>query len=383
MNKVNFSYCFGCGVCAVSCPRDAIRIISNEDGFLSPSVGPSCVECGLCLKVCAFTHEECAEPNDSITPISLAAWSVESRTRNLCTSGGVAFEMGRYLLQKGYRVVACRYNPYQKYAEHYIADTEESLVESIGSKYIQSRTVDGFSHIEKGAKYLVTGTPCQIDSLRRFIKRKNMEDDVILIDFFCHGVPSMMMWKQYITELENKIGKFDNIIWRDKETGWHDSWVMKVEGKYTSWFSKGDLFYQMFLKDRCLGKACYEDCKYKYDKSAADIRIGDLWGSAFENDDLGVNGIVCFTQKGKDLLYEMEPLLHLEQSSLEVVGEAQMKSCATKPLSYNYVMKHLKKGTPLMKIHKIASCIELFENIPRKIRYYIKRIPSKLIEIIK
>ena len=27
----------------------------------------------------------------------------------------------------------------------------------------------------------------------------------------------------------------------------------------------------------CLGSACYKQCKYKLDNSAADLRVGDLW----------------------------------------------------------------------------------------------------------
>ena len=380
MKKVDFSYCYGCGVCAVACPRKAIEMTTNEDGFLRPYVNSSCVNCGICLDVCSFNADTYAKAIDSISLIALAAWSKDKDIRYRCSSGGVAFEIGRYLISQGYGVIGCRYNSDKHIAEHYLATNEEELKASIGSKYIQSVTNLGFSQIRKGNRYLIIGTPCQIDSLRRFICMRKMEKDVILLDFFCHGVPSKLMWNQYIKELEHKIGNFDIIHWRDKQTGWHDSWVMKVDGKYSSWFSKGDLFYQMFLKDRCLGKACYKNCKYKFDKSAADIRIGDLWGKAYEKNELGVNGVVCYTTRGKSLLNDMKTVLHLESSSIEIVGEAQMKVCARKPISYSYVMSCLKRGESLNHIHKVSSYIELLERIPRKTIYYIKRLPTKFME---
>ena len=46
--------------------------------------------------------------------------------------------------------------------------------------------------------------------------------------------------------------------------------------------SQGDMFYRLFLSDACLGKACYEKCKFKYENSSADIRIGDLWGTTYQ-----------------------------------------------------------------------------------------------------
>ena len=67
----------------------------------------------------------------------------------------------------------------------------------------------------------------------------------------------------------------------NKLTAWHDSYDLLIRGEksfYNSRLSQGDRFYRFFLSDACLGKACYERCKYKYDRSAADIRIGDLWG---------------------------------------------------------------------------------------------------------
>lgn len=383
MNNISkFPYCYGCGVCAAACARKAISMQTSEDGFYIPKVKEfNCTECGICLDTCAFNHDKAVQDENFLIQY-YAAWSKNPEIRQTCTSGGVGFEIGRFLISKGYRAIVCRYNPETKRAEHYVAETEEQLRPSIGSKYIQSDSFKGFSQIKKGEKYFITGSPCQIDSIRRWVRKRNMEDDVILLDFFCHGVPSMLIWDKYIKEVEQKIGQFDDIVWRDKETGWHDSWVMKVHGRYSSWFSKGDLFYKMFLGDRCLGLQCYYNCKYKYDKSAADIRIGDLWGRKYARDEKGVNGVVCYSPKGVNLLNEMNSIFYIEPSTIDVVGESQMKKCAHKPISHKYVMKSIKTGELLSDIDKTATRIELLERVPRRINYYLFRFPSKLLEVI-
>lgn len=52
--------CYGCGVCAVSCGKKIINIRLNEDGFYAPYIDEpeKCMECGICLDVCAFNHKE-------------------------------------------------------------------------------------------------------------------------------------------------------------------------------------------------------------------------------------------------------------------------------------------------------------------------------------
>lgn len=76
--------------------------------------------------------------------------------RKKCSSGGIGFEIGKQLLQEGYKVVGCRYDATLQRAEHYIATTVEELIPSIGSKYIQSYTKEAFKKIDRKQKYLVT-----------------------------------------------------------------------------------------------------------------------------------------------------------------------------------------------------------------------------------
>ena len=85
------------------------------------------------------------------------------------------------------------------------------------------------------------------------------------------------------------------------------------------------MFYRLFLSDACLGKACYEKCKYKYDKSSADIRIGDAWGNHYKEDEKGVSSAIAFTEKGNELLQRCN--CELEEISFDVVAEGQMKTC--------------------------------------------------------
>ena len=84
------------------------------------------------------------------------------------------------------------------------------------------------------------------------------------------------------------------------------------------------MFYSVFLSDTCLGKACYEKCKYKYDKSSADIRIGDAWGKLYHNNEKGVSIAIAFTSKGNNLLNSLN--CHLEAWPFEELTESQMRS---------------------------------------------------------
>ena len=46
--KFNRKDCYGCGVCVAACPRDAIQMRLNADGFYSPILDSSkCVHCGV------------------------------------------------------------------------------------------------------------------------------------------------------------------------------------------------------------------------------------------------------------------------------------------------------------------------------------------------
>lgn len=371
--KNNISYihnCYGCGVCAASCPKNIISIALNRDGFYEPKITEAdrCVECGICLDVCAFNHQEISLHNTDIR--SWAAWSNDAAVRRKCSSGGIGFEIGKQLIEKGYKAVGCRYDIKEQRAEHYIASTVEEFVQSIGSKYIQSYTEDAFKLIKrKGEKYLITGTPCQIDSFRRMIQKFHCEDNFILMDFFCHCVPSMWAWKAYIKKLEPQIGEVTYASWRNKfEYGWHDNWLMGVDGVNTSkpidWHdsynllirekktfiqsrrSQGDLFYKFFLGDFCLGPQCQKQCKYKYVQSAADIRIGDLWGEMYKNDEKGVSALVAFTEKGINVIEKLEGVA-LKPHPFEVIAEGQMKKNASPKESYSIMMFLLRHEIPL------------------------------------
>ena len=109
----------------------------------------------------------------------------------------------------------------------------------------------------------------------------------------------MHLWQKYLQEVEKLTGNVTYVSWRNKLTAWHDSYDLLIRGEksfYNSRLSQGDRFYRFFLSDACLGKACYERCKYKYDRSAADIRIGDLWGNTYKSNEDGVSAAVAFTE---------------------------------------------------------------------------------------
>ena len=369
----NICNCFGCGLCASVCPKRAINLNLNDDGFYRPYVDSTlCVECGICVDVCSFSNNGLSQ---SLTPLhSYGAWSNNSEARKRCSSGGVAYELGRYLLNNGFKVCGVRYNVRDERAEHYLASNEEELSYSIGSKYIQSYSIDAFRQINKNEKYLITGTPCQIDSFRRYIRKFRIEDNFILMDFFCHSVPSMLAWQKYLKITEKRIGKLENVSWRNKLTGWHDSWLMRLEGnngKVNSWFSKGDLFYKLFLGDYCCNPACVKNCKFKYDRSSADIRIGDFWGNTYKDDEKGVSSVVAFTDKGDEVIKSLDCLLI--EYPFEIVAEGQMKKNAGRAYTSSLIMRALKDESTCEDTFRFLFKIEGILRLPHRLLNKLSR----------
>ncbi|WP_081675238.1 4Fe-4S binding protein [Butyrivibrio sp. LC3010] len=45
--------CCGCAACYSICPRMAISMVPDDEGFMYPSVDSNqCISCNLCIKVC-------------------------------------------------------------------------------------------------------------------------------------------------------------------------------------------------------------------------------------------------------------------------------------------------------------------------------------------
>lgn len=360
MNNIfNIKDCYGCGMCSVVCKHDVIDLQLNEEGFFQPTIinSKNCVNCGLCTKVCSFINE-----HKKVQPRhSYAAWSKDPETRKTSTSGGVSFEIARYLLSQGYKFCGVKYNTELERAEHYIATTIKELEQSKGSKYLQSFTKKSFLRIDRKQNYLIVGSPCQIASFRKYVELFRCSEHFILMDFFCHGVPSYLLWKKYLEENTQELGKIKNASWRNKIKGWHKSYCITLEGEkktFQSWNGK-DNFYTMFLGDACLGKACFDSCKFKYNNSAADIRIGDFWGNTYKSNNEGVCSAIAFTEKGTELLNMAN--LELHEYPFKTVAAGQMEHNPKRPWFYKKCMKSIKsENTRLANIVKTVRMYKSF-----------------------
>lgn len=339
---IGIKNCFGCGICVKSCGRKIIELKENEKGFYEPSISNPelCINCGICTKVCSYSHSDISL--DKINIKTYAAWSNNPSVRKECSSGGVGYEIAKYGIINGYKIAGVRYNSSKNRAEHFVAETIEDLELTKGSKYIQSFTQEALLQLEKSEKYIVFGTPCQIDSFRRFIKLFHCEQNYILVDFLCHGVPSMRLWRKYINDVSKQVGSIIDVKWRNKDYGWHESWNMKIKGDsgtYSKRWTKQDLFYELYLGNHCLGPQCYDACRFKLFNSSADIRIGDLWGHSYNGNNDGVSAVISFTDQGDQLIESVN--CFFEEIKKETACEGQIAKPVTRSLQYDLVERML------------------------------------------
>ena len=100
MNKIcNYDDCSKCKACMNICPKSAIFIKKNEDGFDYPIIDmDKCIDCGLCKKVCYNNNEILF--NRTLKYYS--SWTTNEEIRNSSASGGTITQIYINALKKGY-----------------------------------------------------------------------------------------------------------------------------------------------------------------------------------------------------------------------------------------------------------------------------------------
>lgn len=296
----NKDKCTGCSACAQICPKSAISMNVNDEGFLYPQINDSlCVDCGLCHSVCQAELEVSA--NKLANNIFLC-YSKDDFVRKKSSSGGIFYEIAKSVITDGGYVCSAKYNGDFEVI-HVVASSLEELNAMLKSKYIQSNIGDTYKIIEEllsnDKKVLFVGTPCQVKGLKMFLKKdyKNL----LCGEVVCHGVPSNKVFKKYI-DYVHKNSKLKSIDFRDKTTGWKDYTIkFEFEDGYIFQEKRNKCLYFMgFIDNLYLRKSCYR-CDCKLENSFADFTLGDCWGiekiAPQNDDDKGVSLLIINTEK--------------------------------------------------------------------------------------
>ena len=343
--RLSQDMCTGCGACANICGKRAITVDKDENGFYHYTIDKSkCVDCGICNSVCPLKNAPQTNIRNAQGLYALKHKSIDVLKKS--SSGGASHAIAEFMLRKGSNVCGVTYNPDKNAACHILIDDTNDLYKIQGSKYLQSECESAISAlVSDGKPFVFFGTPCQVAGLDLLLKKKQLREKALLVEVVCHGVQSGYVWDKYISEVAAKNGFSERIecVFRNKEYPWHQKTLTITSGeKQCCAKESDDVFYAFFKYPIVYMPTCYE-CQFR-EKSSADIRIGDFWGSEFENDNSGVSLVVAVSDKGKCIVEELDTV-DIRSYDVHKYFEIQTTANPQKNILYNTVLNELKVGS--------------------------------------
>lgn len=331
--------CTGCGACMSICPKGAISMQPDAEGFSYPAVDPAlCVSCDLCEKRCPV-----GAAHEAHSVQAFGAQHRDAAVRGASSSGGVFTALARRMVSQGGVVFGAAFDD-RLHVEHIGAMDESEIAGMRGSKYVQSDAADAIANaaalLARGIPVLFTGTPCQIDGLLARVRGKDREK-LLTVDFVCHGVPSPGVFASYIESLERAHGqRVTAYAFRDKRLGWKNFSAVATlaDGTQLSGTQTDEPFLYGFLQNLYLRPSCTQCTALRGAQHRADLTLADLWGAQDvcpeRDDDTGLSLVMVNTQKGRQALREAERELTVFPMRTDAL------------LRYNPSIEHTAKAHP-------------------------------------
>lgn len=286
----------------------------DEEGFLYPAVDAQlCVGCDLCEKRCPAGHA-----GEEHKAHVLGMQHKDAGVRAASSSGGVFTALARETVRAGGVVFGAVFDE-ALHVEHVGAFDEEEFKAMRGSKYVQSDCAEAIDHaaslLARGIPVLFSGTPCQIDGLLSKVGKREREQ-LLTLDFVCHGVPSPGVFASYLAMLEREKGqRVVRYTFRDKRFGWKNFAAVATfeDGSEHVGTQTDEPFLRGFLQNLYLRPSCADCAKLRGARHAADITLADLWGAQEvcpeADDDTGLSLVMVNTQRGRRALEACAPQL--------------------------------------------------------------------------
>ena len=349
IQKISHTDCTGCGACYNICPKNAIEMKLNHEGFWAPFINEEkCTDCVLCTKTCPAID---ILKNNNPKPDCYIAIASDEDLRMKSSSGGIFGILADYVLEQNGYVCGATYTP-DFLLKHVIIDNKKDLEKLRGSKYLQSNTGKCFAKIKdllENKKYvLYCSTPCQVAGLNKFLNKDY--ETLITIDLLCHGGPSPNAFKKYLNETY-PIKKIKDYKFRDKSHfGWvaHENVYFK-NGKAAHVSREVSPWYRAFLPCFSARESC-GTCKASSLPRQGDFTLGDAWEIHKVNkdyDDGKGTSIVCLNNdKAKAL-----------------IDKIKQETKLFEPIPLEWVLTH---GQPFAKPFKPTSIFRhrFFEMLP-------------------
>lgn len=373
--------CTGCNSCATACPKNAIKMVHDNEGFLIPEVDSTlCIDCNICKKSCPISNP--LQRNKYDEPIVYAAYNLDEDIRQSSSSGGLFSALTTPFLKEGNCVVAAAFDEHLA-LHHKIAYSKDDISKMRGSKYVQSQVGDIYKQVKEklnsGIKVLFVGTPCQVSALYSYMHKDC--DNLYTVDLICHGVPSPGLFKHYLQSISINTDEIEwgNYHFRDFfSSGMFVSSLIYPNGKRKTIEINKHSYITAYLKGWLHRRTCYS-CHFNGIPRQADVTIGDFWGimsGKVKYDGTSKNGVsvvLCNTAKGEELFNSVSKTLYHERKTLEdaIVDNHNLIESDNIPPQREYIYEDLKILDSPIFMQKYGLYLPHFTKW-QKIKKYIK-----------
>lgn len=313
--------CCGCTACYSICPKKAISMVEDEEGFLYPKVDKEkCINCGLCKKVCPVINYKEDKKNHQKAYIFQHQ---DNKIRKESTSGGAFTAIAEYVIKLNGVVFGVSLD--EKFeAKHTHVNNIEKLEKFRNSKYVQSNPNNSFEEVKEflkqGKLVLYSGTYCQIVGLKKYLNKEY--ENLILVDVVCRAVPSPLMWRKYLKMQEKKYKNPQKILFREKTYGYkYSNLSIYTKDKEYHKGIDSDQYLRAFFSNICDRPSCY-NCQFKTQYRDSDLTIWDCFNVEKFNknldDDRGTTRILCHSEKGERIIKEISSKNTCEEISVDI-----------------------------------------------------------------